>query len=142
MDRIALFVKDVSMSDEEWDALPEEVVFRTKPEQKLYRVWPAMGQYYHDARYDFVVASAVTILLSLAGGPETLIFGSNPKGEIVSFSTLGGGRGTLDHVEAFSWEGYRVMMNEPSLLSVVFRQIALVVVLMLIVVAARVFLKS
>lgn len=58
------------------------------------------------ARYEFVVVSAATVAVS---GPETYIFGSNEKGEIVSWSELpGSARGTLSHSEALSDAGYQL----------------------------------
>jgi hypothetical protein len=54
--------------------------------------------------YRYVIVSAAVAPFS---GPETFIFGSNKKGQIVDWMELAGSfRGALDHAEALRGAGY------------------------------------
>jgi hypothetical protein len=57
-------------------------------------------------QYEYVVVSAAVATFS---GAETYIFGSNERGEVVSWTELRGSmRGTLDHAAALENAGYQV----------------------------------
>lgn len=77
---------------------------------KLYKLDPPMQITDWDDKIigeaEYVVASATVAMFS---GPETYLFPSTAKGEIVGWSELRGSyRGGLDHTHALNGAGYEV----------------------------------
>ena len=83
--------------------------------QSLYKVSPPVE---YDKPWDdkkvskaktteYIVVSAANVMMS---GPETYIFPSNEKGEVIDWTELDGSyRGGLDHHEALTNAGYEVL---------------------------------